>query len=520
LGTSTASPKDLADNDLSTALPAETRVLGLANATGDQALAVDMQPPTVLYFSTSAVPDVIYSAGDVITFTALMSETMTAGKRMTLTLNNGALVTLTSTAGSAELTGSMTVNNGTGLVDVSSLKIVNYQATSSYVPTDLAGNLMVSSLVTLAENSPTNLPTGIKVSSTTLAINIVSITATDDVGSTFGPLTNSAATLTDDDRVSVSGTFTGTWSINYSMMVYNQQADGTYVFIGKAGSVSDTTKTWSFDLPAGASMPDGDYKLFARVETSTGAYSDWSTVSTQFKIETEPHHATTLVASDNVGAMQGSVVDGSSIDDRVLYLKGHVTNFAAGGKVRIFDNEQTVAELSVGYGVTLAGDWDWTQLTQSTSGRHTLVVKYVNADGKESAADSVATLNYTIGTNDPTFDALTSTAHALTVESQQVLNLQDFLLPSGKYINELTVKADATVKLNLATVLLSDLVGDWHQMLIKGDASTGVVNVNGGNWTQESSSVTLNSQIYDSYIDTVNKARVLIDADLTRNMVL
>ncbi len=119
----------------------------LAVHTASASYTVDHTPPTILAFHTVDPGPGLdgdtnsYALNGVIHLEAVASETVTAGSTFNVTLDTGAVVTLTAAANGTTLTGDYTVGAGQQTLD---LTVSSFTAGSV---TDLAGNAMVAHTV-------------------------------------------------------------------------------------------------------------------------------------------------------------------------------------------------------------------------------------------------------------------------------------------------------------------------------------------------------------------------------------
>ncbi len=102
--------------------------------------------PEIVSFSSSS-PNGIYTTGQTIDITAVASVPVTAGSRVTATLDTGATVVLTAPSLGTALTGTYTVSAGHNSPD---LAVVSFDASST---TDAAGNAVSSSALPTGTDS-------------------------------------------------------------------------------------------------------------------------------------------------------------------------------------------------------------------------------------------------------------------------------------------------------------------------------------------------------------------------------
>lgn len=106
---------------------------------------------------------------------------------------------------------------------------------------------------------------------------------------------------------------------------------------------------------------------------------------------TAPGAATNLLISDNVGAQQGAITNGTSTDDNTPTLSG---NAEAGSTVNIYDGGTLLGTAIV----AANGTWSFTS-PALTDGQHSLSVTVTDAAGNTSAATDAVT--FTVDTVPP-----------------------------------------------------------------------------------------------------------------------
>jgi len=131
----TSGVRDLVNNaSTSTTLP-------VSNLADNRAIEIDTTAPVVTGFGATAANGA-YRVGSRIGITASMSEVVQAGSSLTVTLDTGARVTLSSSVDSTSLRGVYTVGAGESSSD---LRVVSYVLTQA--PKDAVGNVMAAAVM-------------------------------------------------------------------------------------------------------------------------------------------------------------------------------------------------------------------------------------------------------------------------------------------------------------------------------------------------------------------------------------
>ena len=133
----------------------------------------DITPPTVLSFQTSSANGT-YGVGAQLPITATLSETVSAGSSLTVTLNSGATVVLSALAAGTVLSGTYTVAAGDDSADLS---VASFSLLNGGV-FDTAGNAMVSTAL-----PPVNIADGSAIMIDTVQPEVLSFTSSATDGS-------------------------------------------------------------------------------------------------------------------------------------------------------------------------------------------------------------------------------------------------------------------------------------------------------------------------------------------------
>ncbi len=199
------------------------------------------------------------------------------------------------------------------------------------------------------------------------------ITVTDNAGQYQGPIT--AGGVTDDTRPVISG------SAEAGAVVTVYDGD---TLLGSV--VADGDGRWSFSTPE---LGEGQHSLSVTVTDAAGNTST-STLPFEFTIDTTPPAAAdNLVVTDNVGEIQGPLLNGQTTDDNTPVLSGTAE---AGAVVQIYDGSVLLGSAAVGSD----GNWSFTT-PELTNGTHTLSVTVTDAAGNISPATSDFVINVGAG---------------------------------------------------------------------------------------------------------------------------
>jgi hypothetical protein len=208
----------------------------------DIAPGVDTTLPTVSSF-TSSSPDGSYKEGSTINITATLSEPVTSGAQITVTLNTGETVLLSHSSTDNTLNGTYTVGAGKTSSD---LTVSSYVlGASANAPTDAAGNVMSSTTVPLGSNNiagskaiviDTTVPTISNVTSSptsgTLKVGdvvLVRVVFSEAVNVSGTPQLTLETGSTDRAVNYTSGSGTTTLTFTYTVEAGDVSSDLTYV---------------------------------------------------------------------------------------------------------------------------------------------------------------------------------------------------------------------------------------------------------------------------------------------------
>jgi hypothetical protein len=214
----------------------------------------------------------------------------------------------------------------------------------------------------------------------------ISITQVDDnAGTVTGPLTNGG--VTDDTTPTVNGLATPNSKVN----IY----DGT-TLIGTVNS--DAAGKWTFTPTT--PLTEGDHSLTATVVTAAGGES---APTSPFNLEidiTAPAKPAIGEVDDDVGLIQGPIVDGGTTDDTTPTLSGG--GLEPGDTVTIIDNGDIIGTAPVNDD----GSWEFTPNPPLNDDKHDFTIIVTDPAGNSSEESDPYTV--IIDTKAPGAPAITS----------------------------------------------------------------------------------------------------------------
>ncbi|MBF4989421.1 retention module-containing protein, partial [Methylophilus sp. 14] len=212
----------------------------------------------------------------------------------------------------------------------------------------------------------------------TVAPNTPVFEGIDDVGPTQGPIANNSTI--DDNKPEIRGS---NGNPGDTVTIYD---NGT-----KLGTtVVQPDGTWTFTPTT--PLVDGLHSVTVTATDPAGNTSDPST-PLNFTVDTVAPNIPAFEGYDDVGTIQGVIVNNSSIDDNKPEIRG--TGGNSGDTVTIYDNGTKL-------GTTLVkpdGTWTFTPTTPLADGGHSITVTATDPAGNTS--DPSASLNFTIDTVPP-----------------------------------------------------------------------------------------------------------------------
>jgi VCBS repeat-containing protein len=236
----------------------------------------------------------------------------------------------------------------------------------SVTVTDAAGNVSGSTSASV-------------IIDTTPPAAVTNLVAANNNGSTAVTIPNNGVT---NDNTPL---LMGAGEIGAKISVYDS---GTLLGTATVGS----NGTWSFISTA---LSNGSHTLNVTATDAAGNVSP--TTSTTLTIDTvAPNPVTNLVINDDVGTLQGPLVNGAVTDDATPTLSGTAE---ANAIVTILDGTTVLGSVAAG----VNGVWSFTTATLS-NGTHPLSVTVTDAAGNTSAAS--ATVSITVDTVAPTASTL------------------------------------------------------------------------------------------------------------------
>jgi len=212
----------------------------------------------------------------------------------------------------------------------------------------------------------------------------------DDQGDVTGPVGSDG--VTDDKRPEFKG---GGVDEGDTVEVVVKDDKGNPVFVGT--QVVDASGNWSITPPT--DLADGEYQIVVGVTDPAG---NKSTPSDPVKIIVDtqkPADLNNVQLTDDVGVIQGPILDGMSTDDTKPTFSGTGVN---GTKVAVIIDGVEVARVEVKNGA-----WSYTPVTALSEAAHTISAIPVSAAGVKGNATTP--INFTIDTTAPvtgTFDGV------------------------------------------------------------------------------------------------------------------
>ena len=221
-------------------------------------------------------------------------------------------------------------------------------------------------------NSGQNAPVHVIIDTSGVVVSITKLV--DDVGSVTGDVAKGG--ITDDQRPEIHGT----GKAGSTVVVSEGQTS-----LGTATVKADGT--WS--LTPSKDLSEGNHVITAVATDKAGVSATSSPFDFIIDI-TAPSKPTIDSATDDVGAIQGPIVNGGVTDDPTPTLAGKAE---AGSTVIIYDNGQKM-------GTTTAdknGGWTYTPSTPISEGKHDFTVDATDKAGNTSAKSDpfVITTDYT-----------------------------------------------------------------------------------------------------------------------------
>ena len=329
---------------------------------------VDGVLPTVASFSTSK-SDGFYMAGETMTISATISESVQAGASIDATLNSGATVTLTTASAASTLSGTYTVQSGENAAD---LTVTGFSITSVL---DTAGNAMTSLTV----------PTG--------SNNIAAVKAI--VIDTVVPTITSMA-------VSADGRYRRTQAFTVSAVASEAIRAGNTITV-----TFDTGETLTLTAASAGTSFSGTYTVAAGINSADLTVTAF-TIDTVLDTAGNAMTSTTLPTGSNaIGSGSAVIIDTiaptiaafTSTTTDGAYRAGQTVNITASSSEAIQSGNSITVTLNSGGSATLTAATAGTTL----SGTYTILATHTAAD---LSVDS-----FTAGTvTDTAGNAMTATA--------------------------------------------------------------------------------------------------------------
>ena len=209
-------------------------------------------------------------------------------------------------------------------------------------------------------NSGQNDPVHVIIDTRDVVVSITKLV--DDVGSVTGDIAKGG--VTDDQRPEINGT--------------GKAGSTVVVFEGQTQLGSTTVKadgTWS--LTPSKDLSEGNHVITAVATDKAGASATSSPFDFTIDI-TAPSKPTIDSVTDDVGAIQGPIVNGGVTDDPTPTLAGKAE---AGSTVVIYDNGQKAGSTTADKG----GNWTYTPTSPINEGPHEFEVTATDKAGNTSA---------------------------------------------------------------------------------------------------------------------------------------
>ncbi|UVH56699.1 Ig-like domain-containing protein [Variovorax paradoxus] len=217
----------------------------------------------------------------------------------------------------------------------------------THTVTDAAGN-----------TSAASAPLDFKIDTTDVVVSITH--AADDQGSVRGNLAPGART--DDTTPTLEGKATAGAIVTVK--------EGATVL---GSTTADANGNWSLTLPV---QGEGAHEYKATAVNAAGKNGEASLALT---IDTSAPDAPRVAAvADDVGSVQGALVNGAASDDTTPTLTG--SGATPGDVIKIYDNGSTIGSTAVGAN----GSWSFTPTTPLTEGAHRLTATAIDPVGNES----------------------------------------------------------------------------------------------------------------------------------------
>jgi hypothetical protein len=391
-----------------------------------QAFTVDTTAPT----TTAAITAVADNVG-------LLQGSLAAGA-----FTDDATPSFTGTISAALASGeSLRIFNGTTLLGSASVN--NTAKTWSFTPTALAGGAGTGYAISArVADAAGNLGTVSAIRSFTLDTSAPSTTAAitavnDNVGLIQGNLSYGAST--DDTTPTFSGTISAALASGETLRISNGAA-----FLGLA-TVDNATLTWAFTPTTALPNTTGTwYDISALVADAAG---NLGTVSARRWINLDSTAPSTTAAitavNDNVGLIQGNLVDGASTDDTTPSFSGTISAALVSGEtLRIFNGTTLLGTASVNNATLTWAFTPTTALPNASGTNYNISARVADAVGNLGIVS--ATRSFTLDTSAP------STTAAITAVNDNVGLIQGNL-NYGAITDDATPTFSGTISAALAS---------------------------------------------------------------------
>jgi Ca2+-binding RTX toxin-like protein len=382
------------------------------NATSDTTadeLTIETVLPTITSF-TSSTPDGAYKVGATIDLSATVSETLRGGSAITVTLDSGTTVVLSTVSAGNILRGNYVVGAGQNSLDLS---ITGFTLTGGTVPTDIAGNVMTDLTLPSGSNSlvvskdlriDTEAPTTPTLNSVSDNVPVTPVTTIAPGGGTNDATPTLAISAEDGTTVTV-----------YS--------NGTYL-----GNATATGTPGLFTYTPGIALADGTKVFTVQSSDAAGNLSATSTPYTVTVDTVAPIAPTVTVAGTGVGSspvIRGNVVL-DPLDVFTVTVAGATHTYAQGAPGWTVGNGQWSLDLAaLPVPVVL------------TSGTYNVVVRVTDIAGATAADTTTGEL--LVDATAPVVNRFTSTTANGTYGTSSSINISATMSEAVRAGSQMTV---------------------------------------------------------------------------------
>ncbi|WP_336332609.1 Ig-like domain-containing protein [Pseudomonas putida] len=290
--------------------------------------------------------------------------------------------------------------------------------------------------------------------------------ATDDEGFVQGPLQSGATT---DDR---TPTLSGKAEANAEVFVYD---NGDLLGSTRA----DASGNWSFTPET--QLNEGEHRFTAAACDLAGNMSPLSDAVFELTVATSTATAIIADVQDNVGPIQGSIVNGQYTDDATPTLSGQGN---PGSTVRIYDNGVLLGSVQAGEN----GKWTFTPDTPLAEGEHSLTVT-----GEDHVGESKPSVPYVVIVDTT---APTQVATVTEMGKDSGIDSSDWLTSDGSAGRLMQGTLSAALAAHEKLQVSTDGGLTWVDALVDGSQWSALDNnAHGKNWTILARTIDSNGQV-------------------------